>query len=471
MIAVLIASFSCNKEVSVSPEESAPPKGFIYLESIPTNARIFIDGVNTGKITPDSIKWLKSGTYKILLRKEFWADKSVYITVDEASKQYIKVDMSLSPEVLGSIYCNSLPKGADIFLNDSSINQVTPFEIKNLLPGAYEIRCRKIKYIDDSVIVNVRSQKIVEANLVLTDTIGLVVLNKDNSDLPTNSILSIAIDQQDRKWIGTDGKGLVLFDDRKFTIYNKDNSVLPDNRISALYVDGENTVWIGTTNGGLAKIKNNIPSIENPPGGQYYITAITSDLKGNIWVGTYNTGIFVYNGSTWEHYSKWNSNLTSDYITAIAIDANDNKWIGTNKGICFFNGTSWMTYNKANSNLADNVTSLAVDNKNILYAGFQLKIGEVAGGTMAKFNGKSWYFYKTIPEVTTIKIDGRNLIWVGTFTMGVGLIDPLFVFKVNYRTNNSNLPDNYVTSIAADSKFIRWIGTVSGGLVKLKRNP
>ena len=47
---------------------------------------------------------------------------------------------------------------------------------------------------------------------------------------------------------------------------------------------------------------------------------------------------------------------------AIAIDSNNNKWIGTNDGLVKFNNQDWIAFDTSNSKLPDNyVTSIAID--------------------------------------------------------------------------------------------------------------
>jgi ligand-binding sensor domain-containing protein len=58
--------------------------------------------------------------------------------------------------------------------------------------------------------------------------------------------LSIAIDAQGNKWIGTLTKGLAKFDGVNWTVYNTSNSGLPYDYVHAIAIDKKGNKWIGT---------------------------------------------------------------------------------------------------------------------------------------------------------------------------------------------------------------------------------
>jgi hypothetical protein len=133
--------------------------------------------------------------------------------------------------------------------------------------------------------------------------------------------LSLAIDVQGNKWIGTFG-GLAKFDGSSWTIYSISNSGLPSN----------------------------------------YVLSLAIDAQGNKWIGTYS-GLAKFDGSSWTIYNKSNSGLPSNDVLSLAIDVQEKKWIGTySGGLAKFDGTNWTVYNSSNSSLPDNnVRSLAID--------------------------------------------------------------------------------------------------------------
>ncbi len=63
-----------------------------------------------------------------------------------------------------------------------------------------------------------------------------------SSGLPSTEVRSVAVDQQDRVWVGTP-QGGAMWDGRAFKIYNTSNSGLLSNNIYRVRVDGAGRVW------------------------------------------------------------------------------------------------------------------------------------------------------------------------------------------------------------------------------------
>ncbi len=111
-----------------------------------------------------------------------------------------------------------------------------------------------------------------------------------NSELPSNEVHSIAIDEIDNKWIGT-REGLAKFDGTNWTVYNTSNSGLPGNYVIPIVIDG----------------------------------------SGNKWVGTWDNGLAKFDGTNWTVYKTSNSDLPDNNVLSLAIDGSGNKWIGTDR--------------------------------------------------------------------------------------------------------------------------------------------
>jgi len=189
--------------------------------------------------------------------------------------------------------------------------------------------------------------------------------NTDNSLLPNNCIYTIAIDEENRKWVGTDD-GLVSIDNDIWTIYTEENSELKGNSVRALTIDSNNHVWIGT-NRGLSKFDGiNWEFYDNLGGTVYfsYITAMTSDEKGNLYLSPTWDGLIVYDGNNWSVFDSSNSGLPNDYISSLVYDKQGFLNIGTRGGYAKFDGNVFETYDVHNSGLSSNeVRSIAVEEK------------------------------------------------------------------------------------------------------------
>jgi hypothetical protein len=72
------------------------------------------------------------------------------------------------------------------------------------------------------------------------------------------------------------------------------------------------------------------------------ISALLVDENDNLWIGTQpalmrgldpNTtgGLYFYDGENWQVFTRDNSPLPSNTITSLALDAYENLWIGTSQ--------------------------------------------------------------------------------------------------------------------------------------------
>jgi len=68
-----------------------------------------------------------------------------------------------------------------------------------------------------------------------------------------NAFYSIAIDENNIKWIGTKIGGLVKFDGVEWTVFDTKNSPLPHNYVWSVALDKNENKWLGTIGGGIVK--------------------------------------------------------------------------------------------------------------------------------------------------------------------------------------------------------------------------
>ncbi|HQH18647.1 MAG TPA: two-component regulator propeller domain-containing protein, partial [Bacteroidales bacterium] len=187
------------------------------------------------------------------------------------------------------------------------------------------------------------------------------------------------------------------------------------------------------------------------------IQAIAIDAQGNKWFGT-EGGVSKFDGTNWTTYTTANG-LTFNSVSAIAIDSQGNKWFGTlGGGISKFDGANWTTYKTANGLANNSVTAIAIDAQGNKWFGTE--------GGVSKFNGTNWTTYTTANGLTNnlvqaIAIDAKGNKWFGTLGGGISKFDG--TNWTSYKTNN-DLPTAYVFAIAIDNKGNKWFGTYGGVL-------
>jgi len=165
----------------------------------------------------------------------------------------------------------------------------------------------------------------------------------------------------------------------------------------------------------------------NPGSDEINYSDIVIDQNNVKWLGTTLNGVVGFsenNGTTMiKNISENNGNLPSFVVKAIAIDNDNNLWIGTNQGLRVLYNTSGF-FTTANPQ-AESII--------ILEEGIP----------------KELMFGQTI---TDIKVDGANNKWVSTLDAGVFLFSPDGQNTIYHFTkDNSPLPSNGITDMSIDN--------------------
>jgi len=473
LLSILLLYFvtSCEKEVFNEVEKPASPvNGKICINTNPSGYTIFLDDKNMGLITPDSLTWLNTGTYKITLRKKLFTDSVFTIDVVGGEKTSLDIDYYKNPGSYGKILCYSYPIGASITINDSSTKQVTPYTIANLWPGNYKVKYEYANHRADSSIVSVYGRQTQKFSKTLIDTSVWVNYLTSNSSIPTNYIYCVANDNENNIWIGS-GSGLIKFTSKNWQLYSSTNSVLPSNKVTSVLVDKNNNVWVGTnagivvySNGILKDLSSNLPSGD--------VTSIIEDKTGNIWIGTYG-GLTKYDGSTWTSYTKSNSKIQDNQVLSLAVDSKNRIWTGSYLvGTGVFDGTNWTYYNNSNMGLSESVgmrvNAIYVDDADNVWCS---NVTSSSGNVSYKatyFNGNSW---SIVPfngyGINSFYQKGNNFL-IGT-NSGLAFMNGTAISKMFTASGMPGLVSPSIASMVIDLNGNLWIANYSGGLVKLKK--
>ena len=131
--------------------------------------------------------------------------------------------------------------------------------------------------------------------------------NSHWDDSPIKQASCVVKDKQGNIWFGGIPSesfgfqgGLAKYNGSSWTLYNSSNSDLPDNSVTSLAIDTLGNIFVGTMNGGLSVIDQNFQwknfSRENSPLDNNFIKKITVDrANNNIWILNNEAGIFIYN--------------------------------------------------------------------------------------------------------------------------------------------------------------------------------
>ncbi|OIO66444.1 MAG: hypothetical protein AUJ47_01435 [Candidatus Marinimicrobia bacterium CG1_02_48_14] len=231
---------------------------------------------------------------------------------------------------------------------------------------------------------------------------------------------------------------------------------------SVLSMDG-NAFWSGTTHG-LARVDLTADTVTIftksnsglPANG---ITALAVDSTNRTWIGT-NSGLVTLQDQTWTVYTTYNSGLPGNTITAITETGTAAVWIGTNAGLAYFDGTAWSTFTQANSGLpSNNISALEATGSGALWIG--------TDNGLAFLNDGSWTAYTAVnsglpgDRISAIAVENETSAWIGT-REGNASDGGLAYFDGTdwtvYTTGNSDLPNNSISSLNLDNASNLWVG-------------
>lgn len=467
---LFFASVSCERDVFTGFEENIEIENCkVFIESNPTNASIYFDGKNTGKKTPDTLDWLISGKNKITLKLELYEDTTETITLTKGVPGNLFIDFESNSRNYGKIECLSNPDKADIFFNGKAVNQNTPYTIKGILPGRYYVKYRYPLHRDDSIYTTVYSNIVSTASLMLEDTSKWVSYNVRNSKIPSNNVLSIAVDKSNNTWLGTD-LGLVKMKGNSVEVFNSDNSIMKTGTINHLAVDSINRVWISTNKGLFVYNNNTLENYSKNLSQQIFkMTAFGKD--GNIWAAT-NIGLAKYEGTQWKIFDTKNSGLKDNYVSCIAVDNLNRIWAASSVvGMAVFDGSNWISYTINEINLpgiGGGVLAIHVSNDGKVWVATNRYPGP--GGPLICFDGNNWSFAANnafgVRVYQSICSSGDKVFFGSKTGMGILSRDGTTKF-VNY--GNIYLDYLWINSLTVDNNGNLWLGTMITGGGKLKK--
>lgn len=309
-----------------------------------------------------------------------------------------------------------------------------------------------------------------------------VNFNSNNSILPETGINKIAVEQGNIIWAST-SEGLLKISGDNWSIYNSNNSILPFDMISNIVVDKENHKWMSCGNYDILVSfdDTNWNSYENIMENTRQIYVDSDNIK---WLcgSEYSNkigGLAKLDGQVYTHYDTENSNLLTNFISAIAIDENGTKWVGTEKmSVIKSNNEDWIKINCSNSELPSCcITSIEINNNGKIYFGGASYEGPYYDPGIGIFDGLEWNSYRFFENSTEeisindIIVDNQNNTWLCS---NIGLIK--YIDDLNwiiYNTSNSILNSNRTNCGVVDENGIVWIGLlpdysgIGGGLLKI----
>ena len=323
-------------------------------------------------------------------------------------------------------------------------------------------------------------KKIVLLLVILLSVIGYsqnnpqwIIYDTTNSNVPSNTVSDIVVDQLNRKWISFYETGILKIDSTSWTLYNTSNSNIPTNYFSTINVDDELNFWGGTGNL-LTKFDGTNWSVygipdSTPPG--HSISSIVFDSLNNVWF------LKNINGSIGSPHSLIEFRDDSIWVTHLSLELangyrqlllnNQSFWIGDGEGLYLFENDSLQYFPPQNGPVGLYCTDVKSDSLNNIW----FATGLAGWGYLVKFDGTNYTGFNFI--ATAVEFDNDGNLWLGTesFIDNAELIKFDGTNWTSFNPSNSQLPQTYSIRDLAFDKFENlWIATENAGLVVFNEN-
>lgn len=310
--------------------------------------------------------------------------------------------------------------------------------------------------------------------------------NSSNSQVNYTSPYNCLLTETGNIWFGTfPYKGLNRFDGTyQCSNYGLSFSGIPFNHINSIAVDNQERAWFTFTTqdcwacdqykGLEMRDQNGFTNFSTSNSGipTDSVTTVAIDPQNNIWIGTYSSGVIKYDGTSFQLFDSLTYGLPSNIVTerdAFAFDSFGNVWVAFSPahdtawnpiggGIAKYDGNSWTTI-VPTINIPYNVIySIAVDHNGVLWV--------ACYGKILKYDGVNWDEYTSTNSILTdnyfscMTVDKNNDVWIGTNsypTHGNLIRISNSVLSV-YSDLNCDIPASYINSLSVDAENNLWIG-------------
>jgi len=144
-------------------------------------------------------------------------------------------------------------------------------------------------------------------------------------------------------------------------------------------------------------------------------------------------------------------------IHAVAQDANNYLYFGTDKGLVKYNGIEARPVRIPDSISINSISALLMAGDSTLWIGGNGgELHVLANNQFRRFRNSA---FKPISKITAIYEDTQGSIWIATYGDGAYRIKNNIVYNLN---SENGLSDNYTYTIYEDEDNLIWIGTDAG---------
>ena len=314
--------------------------------------------------------------------------------------------------------------------------------------------------------------------------------------LDTKQIQAILQQSPTRIWVATEGSGLFLINPKtkeiKTYLHSPSNpKSISSNYIRSLALDSQNRLWIGTFNdlniyheGSDSFISYSSSPVESGSLSQRSVRSIFMDSQGGMWLGTYFGGLNYYHPirNRFKNIRRipYKNSLSDNVVSCIVEDKNKNLWIGTNDGgLNLYNPNTQLFMHYALHEKerekgigSNNIKAVYVDEqKSLVYIGTHaggLTVLHRNSGRMESFNQSNSQLVNE--NVYAILPNGEGNFLLGTLSALVNFNPEKRTFTtIEKEKDGTPFTSQRITTLFRDSRKRLWIGGEEGVSVFLQQ--
>ena len=280
----------------------------------------------------------------------------------------------------------------------------------------------------------------------------------------------IDVDINDNVWLGT-SIGVQMFDGSSLAVYDVANYPgMLSNNIKVITAMANGEIWIGTDYGANELVSGVngfmwLPYTTSNGLASNQVKSIDEDVNGGVWVGT-NQGVSYFDGNSWISYSS--PDLHWSGVNATAFDSNGDKWFASPLGgITHFDGTTFTSYDTSNGLLSQFVIALLIDDQDNKWVGTSSGMS-VLDATNTTFTQHTRMYIMPPPDtlnpVVDIAMDSHERIWTAIY-VGYLAVGGVAMWDGNQWIDfdvTDGLVGPNVKGLAIDSQDNIWVATSTG---------
>ena len=273
---------------------------------------------------------------------------------------------------------------------------------------------------------------------------------EQHSSIKNVPVNSIVVDFNNNKWIGTE-KGLFKIED-----YSEKTEVIKEYGILDAIMGENERGWVCTYDGKIAMFDKDV-SYSTTVSSNELITCMSVE-GSNIWLGTTN-GLYKVSLKSKQdnkQFTTSNSKLPSNRINDIYVGNDNQIWVGTEEGLMTIKNGKWISHLRR-----VNISAIEEHSGEIMAAG---------DGGLWKFKDAIWEELALPMEFSTNPIEDMCYDNSGSLWLVCGLLGRLDENWIPYIYGKEDgFSSSHPTSLKIDQRNNVWVGTAGEGLFVLKQ--